>query len=223
MASYLPSQDEALDTWATNFSTLISASPGTYGLMAADASAIATQVSLFSAALLLAKNPSTKTKATVADKNGKRAAMKQVIRQYALMIKQNQGVSDAAKVALGLTVPASIHTSTPAPSMAPILDLQSDGALRQMVEVSDSSDPKRKAKPAGVQGVVLLAYVGPSNPASPPTPDQANFKRLITRRSAPLMYGAGDVGKVATVWGHYYNPAGELGPISEAESLIITG
>jgi hypothetical protein len=221
MASYMPSKDDALNTWAKNFSALISASPGTYGLMAADASAIATQVNLFSAALTLAKNPATKTKSTVADKNGKRAAMKQVIRQYAAMIKQNQGISDAAKTDLGLIVSAAIHTVTPPPSMAPVLALSSDGAMHQKVAISDSTDPKRKAKPAGVQGVVLLAYVGAGT--APATPDQANFKRLATRRTAPLVYGSADVGKLATVWGAYYNPAGELGPMSSPVSLLITG
>jgi hypothetical protein len=220
MSSYMPSKDDALNTWARNFSTLISASPGTYGLMAADADAIATQVNLFSAALALAQNPPTRTSSAIADKNGKRAAMKQVIRQYALMIKQNQGVSDAAKTDLGLTISTPVHTVTPAPGMAPVLTLESDGAARQVVHISDSTDPKRKARPAGVQGVVLLAYVGTTTPT---TPDQATFKRLATRRSAALVYNAADAGKLATVWGAYYNPAGELGPISEAESLLITG
>ena len=218
--NYLPEKDSALNAWANNFSTLISASPGTYGLMAADAAAIAAQVSLFSAALLLATNPATRTKGTVADKNGKKAAMKQVLRQYALMIKQNQGISDQAKVNLGLTINDPTHTPLPVPPMAPELTLVSAGALHQIVRITDSADPQRAARPAGVQGVVLLAYVGATVPASP---DQAGFKKLITRRSAPLSYAPGDVGKIATVYGAYYNPAGQLGPLSAAASLLITG
>lgn len=245
MASYLPTKDETLSSWAANFSTLISESPGTYGLMAADAANIAGVVDAFAAALTLAINPATRTQAAVADKNGKRAAMKQVIRQYALMIKQNQGVSDAAKVDLGLTLSDATRTPIPAPSIAPALTLLSDGALRQTLHVSDPTDPTRKARPAGVQGVVLLAYIAPppyppssyppssSHPSSSPsstasstaapTPEQASFKQLVTRRSASVSYGPDDAGKLATVWGAYYNPAGELGPLSSPVSLLITG
>ena len=51
MASYIPSRDAELGQWWTNFSTLISGSPGTYGLVAGDAANIATYVNVFTTAL----------------------------------------------------------------------------------------------------------------------------------------------------------------------------
>ena len=40
---YIPARNANLIAWAANFSTLITASPGTYGLLAGDATAIAAQ------------------------------------------------------------------------------------------------------------------------------------------------------------------------------------
>src|SRR5438105_3306455 len=99
MADYLPSKETQLSAWVANFSTLITATPGAYGLMASDAVTIASAVNLFTAALTLALNPATKTKATVADKNAKKHSMLVTIRQYAQVIKRNLGVSNEAKIA----------------------------------------------------------------------------------------------------------------------------
>jgi hypothetical protein len=78
---YIPSTDTGIAAWADNFSTLITATPAAYGLMASDAVTIATSFNLFNAALTLVLNPLTKTKATVADKNAKKSAMISTLRQ----------------------------------------------------------------------------------------------------------------------------------------------
>src|SRR5438874_13150429 len=73
--SYLPAREAELGQWVTNFSTLITASPGSYGLLAGDAASIAAYVNAFNSALAVVANPATKTRATVAAKDGAKAAM----------------------------------------------------------------------------------------------------------------------------------------------------
>ena len=66
LAPYIPSRDSMLANWLTNFSTLLTASPATYGQSSATASAVATAVAAWSAAYALVTSPSTKTAMTVA-------------------------------------------------------------------------------------------------------------------------------------------------------------
>ena len=92
MGSYLPAREAELGQWVTNFSTLISASPGTYGLVAGDASTIATYSSAFTSALAVVNNPATKTRATVAAKDGAKAAMLDIVRAYAMQVRNKRAV-----------------------------------------------------------------------------------------------------------------------------------
>ena len=98
--SYLPTREPELRDWVVNFSNLISAAPATYGLVAADATAIAAAVDDFVAKYLLASDPTTRTLGTVADKDGAKAEMLTIIRSYAMRIKATAGVSDADKLNL---------------------------------------------------------------------------------------------------------------------------
>jgi len=217
---YIPVKQQALDAFAQNFSTLISASPGTYGLMASDAAQIASQANLYHAALTLVLNPATRTTATVADKNGKKAGMLQVLRIYAQMIKLNQGVSDLAKRALGLTINDTTRTPYPVPSSAPKLTLNAKAGGAVSLQVRDSADPTRKAKPAGVQGTAVYASIGNAPPADPTT---LPLYDLVTKNAIDLAVAPGDLGKTMYVYGRFYNPAGQRGPLSAMASMVLGG
>lgn len=221
MASdYIPSKQALLSAFLSNFATLIAAGPGTYGLMTADATQITTYTNSFTAALTLVLNPGTKTKATVADKNGKKAAVVQVVRQYAQVIKRNLGVSDAAKAALGITLNDNTHTPVPAPSSAPQLALVAKAGGVIAAEVRDSADPARRAKPAGVQGTALYLAIGTTPPADPAS---LPLYTLATKSAVNLTFSGSDLGKTAYVYGAFYNPAGERGPLSAVASRVIGG
>jgi hypothetical protein len=100
-ASYLPDQDGKRVAWMQNFSTLISASPATYGLDAGAAATIAAAVSAFVAAYP-ASIGATASRDTRAFKNAKLDAAKHVVREYGILILRNPAVSDGAKGGLGL-------------------------------------------------------------------------------------------------------------------------
>src|SRR4051812_37047778 len=59
--SWIPESDGPLDVFVTNFSVLITAAPTSYGVVSADATAIASAVASWHAAFLLAVNPTTRT------------------------------------------------------------------------------------------------------------------------------------------------------------------
>ena len=66
---YIPPKDADLAAWLANFSSLLTASPTTYGQSSAVAVAVAAANSAYQAAYTLVTSPSTKTANTVAAKN----------------------------------------------------------------------------------------------------------------------------------------------------------
>lgn len=215
---YIPSREALLSTWVSNFSTLITATPGAYGLMASDATVIATAVNLFNAALTLALNPATKTKGTVADKNAKKAAMLVTVRQYSQVIKRNLGVSNEAKIALGLTINAAGPTPVPAPSTMPVITPAPAGSLRQVIHFADATAPDRRAKPAGVKGLLVAVAVGTT---PPPVRDLVPTYGMATKQAFAVSFSEADAAKTAYYYGRWITASGLLGPWSALSQAII--
>src|SRR5438046_3013565 len=159
MGSYIPTRDAELGQWVGNFSTLISASPATYGLVAGDAAAIAGYVNAFVAALTVVNNPATKTKATVAAKDGAKAAMLDIVRPYAQQVRNNNGVSNADKTALGLTIVDRTPTPVPPPTSSPLLSVIGATPGEHTLRYSDANTPDSRRKPAGTIGLQLFVAV----------------------------------------------------------------
>lgn len=215
---YIPQKDTLTAAWAANFSGLITATPGAYGLMASDAATIATSYTLFNTALNLVLNPATKTRATVADKNAKKLAMLATLRQYAQVIKRNLGVTNEAKVALGLTIDDTGRAPVPAPTTLPVLNVVNTVPLRQAVDFRDITTPDRRAKPAGVKAMMLVQAIGTTPPADPGAlPTYA----LATKQPYVVAFNPGDRGKNAYYFGRWITAAGLTGPWSAMAELII--
>jgi hypothetical protein len=113
-AQYLPANEEALRSWSRNFATLVGAEPGRYGLSPLDAATIRTAVDTFDTALTRARKPGTRTKPAVAAKDAAKAAYIATVRRYAITIRDNRGVSNADKLALGLNLINNSRARLPA-------------------------------------------------------------------------------------------------------------
>lgn len=218
MASYIPTRDTELGAWAGNFSTLVSASPGSYGLTAGDATTIATYVNAFTAALGVVNNPATKSKATVAAKDGAKAAMLDIVRPYAQQVRNNLGVGNSEKLALGLTVVDRTPSPVPAPVSSPLLNVIAATPGEHMLRFSDSAQPDRRSKPAGVIGLQLFVAVGTGIVSDPKV---AQFRAFVTRQPYAVPFEAADNGKLATYFARWQNGKGDVGPWSTAVSFTV--
>ena len=217
-ADYIPAQELAMDAWSANFAALIAAAPATYGLMESDAAGISAVQSAFNAALLLATNPATKTKATVADKDAKKAVMLTLLRHYAQTIKRNLGISNQTKAALGLTLDAPGKTPVPAPATAPVLRVAQIDHMRHTLRYCDESTPDRRGKPAGAKSLQLFRYVGPNPPQSP---EQAAFVGVITKQPVTVTQDSAAAGQNAYYFGRWATHTGLVGPASALVSAPI--
>jgi hypothetical protein len=150
--------------FSLNFSTKITASPVTYGLVAGQATVYAALHAAYSAAYTAAVDPSTRTRSAIATKNNARSALKTNARLLAKVVEATATVTDAEKIDLGLNVRAQ-PSPIPAPSTAPALEIVSVIGLTVKIKLHDTSSDVRRGRPPGVQGASVFSFVGAASPA----------------------------------------------------------
>ncbi|MEX0776999.1 MAG: hypothetical protein WD042_14940 [Phycisphaeraceae bacterium] len=216
--SYIPGQDAASLQWMQAFAGGIAASPSTYMLAAADATAISNAVGAFAAALATAVDPQTRTPVTVNVKDTARNAAEQICRQYAVVIKNNGGISDAAKIAIGVRPVNPSREPIPCPQSSPLLNVIAATPGAQTVRYSDTSTPDSKSKPFGASELQLFIAIGDA-----PTVDEdaAQFYGKFTRNPVGVAFAPQDDGKVATYFARWASRRGEVGPWSLPVSMRI--
>lgn len=205
---YIPSPDAVFATWLENLASLIAATPTDYGLVAGDATIISAVNTDFQAKYLLAINPATRTPPSIAAKDSSRAAATATVRPYCIQVSLNMGVSDELKVGLGVNLPNTARTPIPAPTTQPVLvHVQSNPGVAQL-RFYDITTPTVKAKPFGADGIEIRQIIGTA-PAV--TPDLATYVAKWTKTPNAINFLAGDVGKIATLWGRWVTKSGPAG------------
>lgn len=218
---YIPPKDADFANWVSNFSTMITASPTTYGLVAADAVTIAAVQSAFATAYSAAINPSTRTPTTVQAKNVAKLNALSTCRPYAQQIANNAGVSSANKIALGLNPRTNPPTPITAPTTNPVVSVPSMINLGHILRYRDSlASPSVKAKPAGAVAMELRCSVS----ATPLTnPDTLAYVGLVTKAPFTQTFSSGDIGKQAYYAGRWVTRKGLVGPWSAIVNATVPG
>jgi hypothetical protein len=226
-APYIPPTSSGLDSWAANFSTLISAAPATYGLTAADATTIASAVSLYHAAYLLGGTtaggkvpvtPGARTPVTVADMRSQQGALVPLLRTYSSQIRLNPGVTNASKLALGLTLPNTTPSPIPAPTSYPLLSLLVATPLTHQFSYKDSLSPVGKAK---APGAIQVQLVGVAAATAPPGPDALGPLPAQTKSPFQIVWPSGAKGMTAYYFARWATRKGLVGPWSPVTSAIV--
>ena len=182
VAPYIPAKDANLDAWSANFSTLITANPGWYGLLPGDATIIAAAVLAWHIAYLLVTSAATKTANTVSAKNAQRVTMLATVRPYAQNIANNAGVTSANKIALGLNPKTSVPLPITTPTTYPVLTAQSTSTAGTILRFRDSvASPSVKAKPYGVIACQIFAKTSVT-----PVTDPTTMLLITTTTKSPV-------------------------------------
>lgn len=216
---YIPTKDSEFGLWIDNFSALITAAPGTYGLVAGDAAAIAGVTATWDAAYALVTSPLTKTAATVGAKNNARVSALATARPYAVNISRNAGVLSADKIALGVNPLQSVPTPITPPTTNPILTIANGASLQHYVRYRDSTaSPSVKAKPYGVRQVQIYAQ---TSPTAITDPSLIAFAQLNTKAPFIQTWPGGSTGKIAYYAARWVTIKGQVGPWSPIVSAGI--
>lgn len=215
---FLPTQEGALNNWLQNFSTRISASPGTYGLKPADAASIAAAVAAWVLAYQTAVAPSTRTRGAVAAKRIEKKNVVAVVRGFAGVIRGDDSVSGELKINLGLRLRPRRGAPVPAPADAPALALHRMGTGVHELRARRSGESTSSAKPYGVASLMVYRAVGEGAARGV---EEAQFLTLVTRARFTSTFERAQRGQTATYFARWINTKGEPGPWSNAMSAAI--
>jgi hypothetical protein len=219
MSDYIPRNDAAALEWFLNFGSKIEAQPSLYQLTPADAEGIVAAVQAFETALDALGTPETKRNPVlITEKDDARTAAEQMCRQFAVQIKFNAAISDAAKIAAGVRPVNPNRDPIPAPSSSPMLSIFGAGYATHTVRFVDSTTPDSRQKPYGVKQMQLFVHVG-DEPLT--NPEEAKFHGLYTRSPIGIAFDANDVGKQASYVARWCTMKGEVGPWSSPVHMSI--
>lgn len=219
--SYIPQKESLLTTWAANFAALILASPATYGLVAADATAIGSVNTAYQSAYTTAKTPATRTPTTVQAKNIARVNMLATLRPYSQEIANNAGVSAANKIALGLNPRTSTPTPVPAPTTYPLVSVPLQTPANAVVRYLDQlASPSVKAKPPGA---VFLELHGMTSATGTPSASFDLYPVVAFATKSPLQITKSPyvAGNNLTLVGRWVTRKGLKGPYGPPVTIVV--
>lgn len=216
--SYIPAEDALALNWMQTFAAGLTAAPATYQLTATDAAAITGAVDDFAAAYAIAVNPALRTPVTIVVKDDTRRSADQICRQYAILIKQNAGISDGEKTAIGVRPINPTRDPIPVPTSSPLLNIVAATPGAQTLRYADTLTPDSASKPFGASSLQLFVAIG-DLPAT--GPDEARFVGAITRNPVGVPFDAPDDGKIATYYARWATRTGDTGPWSLPVNMRI--
>jgi hypothetical protein len=216
--SYIPATDWGFKSFLQNFSTLITADPGRYGLDSADAAIIQSQYTGYAAAFDTVQAPTTRNASTIAQKDALRASAVASVRIYAQMIKVNQGVDNEDKIALGIHVNDPTPTPIPQPTTAPLLAIVAAFSGQHEIRYADETTPTSRAKPQGVIQMELRRTIAVG---ANPDPGAASPVGLFTKQPVIVEQDPADASKTATYFGRWVTRTGLVGPWSLPVAMTI--
>lgn len=219
MPDYIPSTDLALDVYAQNMDTKVTANPTSYGLVAGDATALHTLRLDFTTKLALVSDPATRTSIAVQNKNDSRAALVAKIRSLAAIVNADPDTTDGQRQELGLTVQDQTQTPIPPPATKPLLSVEGVGALQAGLRLVDELTPNSRSKPFGVTGAMIYAKVGGEAP--PASVEECTFMGFATRNRHTVAFAPAQAGETAYVLARWINAKGEAGPVSSPAITTI--
>lgn len=215
---YIPPTDEGFRTWAEHFASHLSADPATYMLTPPQAASVQAVVDDYVAKLSVATDEATRTKASIILKDDAKEVATQLCRQYAMLIKENSGISDDDKVNIGVRPINPNREPIDPPTTFPLLSILGNTPGCQTLRYSDSYTPDSAAKPFGATGMQL--YVAVTDAEAAPL-SEALFQGMHTRNPVAVEFSEPDDGKVATYYARWINAKGEHGPWSLPVSMRI--
>ena len=216
--TFFPSTDVGLLAWSTRFASVLAEDPQAYGVPDDVVAAFVVLQAEFAEAYARSAALGTRSKVDTTTKNEVRERLKMSARRVASVIAGQPDVTDAQRIAIGLTVSAG-RTASAVPGAA---RLAVSLGLHHTVTITldDAGVGFRTRWPDGVVGAVLMRHVGDD----PPTAfDDFKFVGLIGRPRVEVHLGS-DVPSGATVWftAAFFNARKELGPAATAVPVRLT-
>lgn len=203
---------------SASYSAQISASPTSFGLLAAQATAFGALNTSLQSCYTASTNISTRTRGTIA---ATQQAVKNMRAEAILLSKiiyATPTVTDAQLINLGL-LPRPTFAPVPTPTESPVLSVTATSG--RIVDFKLQRSDAIKGKPRGAKAANLYSFVGA---AAPTDLELFKFEGLSTKNISRIEFPA-SVGTGATVWltACWVSDRGYTGPACAPVSFILPG
>jgi hypothetical protein len=213
-----PTNDDEFDTFQSQFVSVVSANPATYGVTPDDVTALkaaqAVWVAKFPAHTKAHADAVTATHA----KDVARTGFEAPLRAAAHKVNSTAGKDNSVRVAAGLHPRDHVQSTIGAPTTRPLGRVETRGNHTLVLHFVDEATPTKTAKPHGVHGAQVYTHVGDPAPADW---TGFTFMALDTRTPYVDVHPAADAGKTAYYMLRWANAKGETGPWSDVISAKI--
>jgi hypothetical protein len=215
---YIPASDDGFRTWGSNFATNIAANPGLYMMTPAEADGVTAVVQDFIDKLEIADNELTRTKQTIADKDDARSIAESLCRQYAILIKENAGITDGDKLSIGVRPVNPSRERIDVPTTSPLLNIVGQLPGQMTLRYADSSTPDSRARPFGAASLQIFLGISDEEPAPIAS---CQFLGAFSRNPVDVEFSEADDKKSATFYARWASARGEVGPWSLPVTMTI--
>lgn len=217
---YMPAKLAEQVLWSANFSQQIGEPGFNVGLSEAQITAFNAVNGTLQAAWMVASDPTTRTRITVANMHTALKNMRVMAKNLVSIIQGTSTVTDGQKEALRITVRKTHPTPVPVPTTEPKIEVVKVNGHEVTLRLSDADRPTSKARPVGTMGFTLMTYVGET-----PSMDTQAWT-LQGNRGKPTKFVVDfdqSLEPGTTVWftAFWYNARGESGPATEPVSATI--
>lgn len=220
----IPLKDSLLVPWSNNFGGLIAVDPSAYGLTAAQVTAFNGVRSDFSGdynTLMTSRANGTYSQSLTAIKDAAKDALLTLARELYAFVQANTSVSDADKIALGVTPRSNGLTPVPAPTERPGMDLLSVVGRTVSVHIHDAGSSMKRGKPDGAVAAWVYTYAGAEYPSDPTLWQfQGGYNKPLVDINFPNTMASGQQVWVCAAW---VNGKNEAGPTSVPISTNVQG
>ena len=220
-SNFLPDREAELVTWTNSFSEIISDQPTAVSLTAAQATEFAALNAAWIAAFNACNNESTDSTSATILKSQTKAAVIAKARELARIVQSSPSVTDVQRAALGLTVPDSVISYIPVPTIRPTVMVKSVVENTVELRLIDQANPTRRGRPADIAGASIYSFVGPT----PPVDTNGWFHQgNSTRMQFGVSFPAGlPAGTLVHFRAFYFNAKCQSGPASVIATTSLNG
>jgi hypothetical protein len=215
---FIPRKDVDFNQWIINFFTILLQGLTRFGIPQAAYSVVDALRTTWNSKFAIAEAPTTRTKATIREKNVARknleTSLRAFIREY---LTYNSKVTDGDRENLQLPIHKTTRTPVPDPTTKPGFKIDSS-VIRQLILFFRDEDSDSRAKPEGVHGVELRWAILAASPASI---DELVHSAFDTHSPFTLTFDEGDRGKAVDLCLRWENTRGVKGPWSEIVMAIV--
>jgi hypothetical protein len=216
---FVPTREGDLDEFVHNFDSRITASPTTFGLTAADATAFHALVVAWDAAYSVTKNRGTRSQSAVIVKDEKKFAMVTKLRELARIVQAYPGTTNEDRSLLGLTVPSE-RQPQPAPAFAPKLNVVKVDRNLVSVQLRDAQNLSR-VRPDFARAANVFSFVGET---APTTSEGWYFQGGTTKARFDVAFDASlPMGTKVWLTAFWKNERDQSGPACDPVAVVLLG